>query len=180
MKPQLSLAGLLASALALLSLSPGAASDGSLTVQGACCKPTAPLRIEVLETSVASGVAYVRYRVDCAIDTLRVETSVDLPDGGRLVNDQRVRAFDLAADAARIGSARVRLPAGAAGARITLRADAAFVATGGALDGLEETMVATETVTWGEVDRTPDLPEVVSGGVVTLDVPAVRTGGDNR
>jgi len=178
MKPQLSLAALLASAVVLLSLAPSPVADGSLTVDASCCKPTAAIEIEVLENSVASGVAYVRYRVASSLDTTRLESSVVLPDGGRVLNDQGVRTFDSAANTDRIGSTRVRLPAGS-GARITLRASATFRASGGELDGLQETMVATKTLTWGTVDLTPDLPEVSSGGTISLDTAATRTGGDN-
>ncbi|MFG0319330.1 MAG: hypothetical protein ACF8XB_18815 [Planctomycetota bacterium JB042] len=178
MKPPLSLA---AFAVLCLVLPGGASPDRGVLVSGpASCKPDAPIDIEVLDASVADGLAFVRYRVASRIDGLRLDTALELPDGGRILNDRRVRARGVTRHDPRIGSARVRLPAGPAGGRVTIRAALTFVASGGELDGLEETVVATRTLGWGALDPTPDLPLVESDGVVSLDVPALRTGGDNR
>lgn len=178
MNPQLSLVVL--AATPLLSFFPAAPDAGRLVVQPPSCKPSAPIEIEVLDASVANGVAFVRYQVESRLEAGRVESTVELVDGGVLLNDRGIRAIDVVPGARHVGSARVRLPSGATGARLTVRAAMTFTASGGELDGQDETVVETRTVTWGTVESTPALPVVVSDGVATLDVPAVRTGGENR
>lgn len=178
MKPQLPLAVLVAAALVS---GPGAAPDrGALVLEATGCKPSAPVEIELLESSVANGVAFVRYEVRSLLEGARLDATVLAPEGGVVLGARPVRAEAVERGSRRTGSSRVRLPAGRAGVRLTVRAALTFPASGGELDGQEETVVATRTLTFGTVDSTPDLPTVESDGVASLEVPAVRVGGSKR
>ncbi len=138
------------------------------------CKPHAPVAIDVIATAERGGVVTIDYRVEARIDAADVVTTIELRDGGRVVSHAPASGLKLARGDRREGRTRVRLPGPA---RVTLRAEVVFPADGG---GPLERQVREETIVFGDVDLGPNLPVVYSGAEPSLDVPALRVGGDGR
>lgn len=154
-------------------------SSAPLVIERADCESIAPLNVEILSSEISNGIADIVYYITPLIDALNVETSFDLLGGATLLSHIPAAGEDISASRILSGRAKVRLPEAAG--RITLRSTISFTPTpnaNGAASELVERASALRDLTWGDFSNYIDLPLVQSGGELSLDMPATRTGSD--
>jgi len=142
------------------------------------CKPLPPIQLQVTDSAWVGSVLELEYHVAPELDALRLETTVELPDGGELVTHVAASGRDLAADSERSGLVAVRLSDAelAAGGDVELRVAVTFAASGDDGSAGVETQTLVHRVSFGERDLGLDEVLAFDGGLAepSLEVPAVR------
>jgi len=112
------------------------------------CKPQPPVQTSLSQAGAdADGVVTLAFAVTPHADAGALDWSLVLPPGAELLDGTASGA--LAAGASGTGplTARVRLPAGAAGAQVALQVDGDVAASAGAAPG--ERLRGRRVLTWG-------------------------------
>ena len=149
--------GLLLAALSSLAQEPARASAGaqcfgSPRSDARSCKPQPPVEVSLAQAAVSDdGVVTLALAVTPHADAGAVDWSLQLPPGAELLDG--VASGSLAAGSAGTGplTARVRLPANAEAARVSLEVAGELAATAGA--GTGERIAERRTLTWGRPSR---------------------------
>lgn len=137
------------------------------------CKPSAPILVDVLAAERSKAAMRVTWAIEPTIDVVAVE--MRHASGAQAA--QVVRSYGALATGQRVtdqATFRVNVPTAAP---IELQAVITFDPGDGAP---LERAVTVVTLAEGELAITPDLPIVISGGVPSLEVPAVRIGGEGN
>lgn len=141
------------------------------------CKPSAPVELELLDSSVSGRVAELNYSVRPTIESRSLDVRVETTDASELVAHVPADTFAIERGETRTGSARVELPADflAHGSTIELVATITFDGAGDDGSSGVETQRVVRLVHFGAPSAPRDVTPVTSGSEVSLDMPAVRT-----
>lgn len=158
-----------------LAASPATALGTAPRIEGAGCKPTAPIALRVEAGTLGSnGVARLDYEVELLHDALDAWVEVHLPTGGEVIDQAAPLPGPAARGEIRDGSARVRLPA----LRGVVELEAVMVIEDATEPSGRLRLSNTESVRYGELELELELPELVVEGETSVVAPSiVRPGG---